>query len=521
MSRISKEVYNRSLWIGITFGIILMVLMYKLATSSLWFDETIEYWFSKCMFGPVPGGRDTNNMYERIVSTYQPPLYNVLMFFWLKIFDSEWWFHFFGVPMGIAGAAGVYKTIEKEINYKAGCIVALVLVTTKQYLYYIHECAEYCILLAVLPWLFYSWICLMEEYTDRKFLIFVILSVISIYSQYGAIFFVIVLAPTAYFYILYKKDRNNIISATITSFIALIVAVLPLWIFFFSKQIEHQQSIMYPKPQHKYIAQNKFYLENIDALKTVFKFNFNINERWIVLAVFLCIIVLLFTKKKKIRWIGFANILCWLIYFMAVKLNYYNYGRFGNRHSLFFLPIWIVSITLYLWELKEIIFDHLKKWNMKGNFSILEKKIIVDGILISIAFGLIYNGWESIKPYWAKEDIRDATKKWYEVGAYNIDTLVYYASDAGFSYYNKDYSFSKEPKITIMGWYQNKTVEEYEEYITGLYNGNIPDELYLIGIAWDDLKIIVQSFVEQGYEATDVFYQRGGRLVYFKRSDTA
>ena len=58
------------------------------------------------------------------------------MFFWLKIFDSEWWFHFFGVPMGIAGAAGVYKTIEKEINYKAGCIVALVLVTTKQYLYY-------------------------------------------------------------------------------------------------------------------------------------------------------------------------------------------------------------------------------------------------------------------------------------------------------------------------------------------------------------------------------------------------
>lgn len=512
-----KKIHNCNLWIGITFGMVFMILSYKLATSSLWFDETIEYWYSKCMFGEVPGGRNTTNMYERIISTYQPPLYNFLMFFWLKIHDSEWWFHFFGIPMGMIGVAGVYKIIEKEINFQAGCIAAFILSTTKQFVYYVQECSEYCILLAVLPWLFYFWLRLIEEYTNRNFLLFVVFAVLSIYSQYGAMFPTAVLSITAYILVLKTRNKKNIINSTIISSIAMIIAALPLWVFFLKKQIEHQQG----NTQHKYVADSKFYLENIEALGTVFKFNFNLETKWIILILFISLIVILFTKKTKNRWIGLANILCWFIYYIAVKMKFYNYGQFGNRHSLFFLPIWLISIVLYVWEFEEIIFGFVKKFNHKKWFpSLFKTKMFVTGIFVSIAFCLVYNGWEALKPHWNREEIRYATKKWYEVGAYNIDTLVYYASDAGFFYYKKDYQLPVEPKITIMEWFQNKTLEEYEKYINELYNGNIPDELYLIGIAWDDLKTIVQSFVEQGYEATDVYYHEGGRLVYLKLTDT-
>jgi len=83
--------------------------------SSLWYDEAIEYWYSKTLSGTVPVGGTTTTMYERIVSTYQPPLYNWLMYLWLQIADTEFWFKFAGVITTIIGAIGFYQ-VTKEIT---------------------------------------------------------------------------------------------------------------------------------------------------------------------------------------------------------------------------------------------------------------------------------------------------------------------------------------------------------------------------------------------------------------------
>ena len=70
-----------------------------ITTTGLQFDEGIEYFYSKYMTAlPVnlhesPSG----NMYERIISTYQPPLYNIMMYCWLCLFDSEFFFRLAGV----------------------------------------------------------------------------------------------------------------------------------------------------------------------------------------------------------------------------------------------------------------------------------------------------------------------------------------------------------------------------------------------------------------------------------------
>lgn len=104
----------------IAFAFFFLITCYKLTYAPLWFDETIEFWYSKNLNGYVPyemqNGGQASSMYQRIVSTYQPPLYNIVMFFWLKISTAEWWFRFFSVLMGFVGNLAIYKTVKKLSN---------------------------------------------------------------------------------------------------------------------------------------------------------------------------------------------------------------------------------------------------------------------------------------------------------------------------------------------------------------------------------------------------------------------
>ena len=117
-----KDIDNKNrdyFLLGSVLILFILVTTYKLTNASLWFDETVEYWYSKVLVGTLPYDSTKVNMYQRITSTYQPPLYNILMYFWLRISDSVWWFRFFGVVMGFIGMIGLYKGVCKAIDNSA------------------------------------------------------------------------------------------------------------------------------------------------------------------------------------------------------------------------------------------------------------------------------------------------------------------------------------------------------------------------------------------------------------------
>ena len=68
------------IFVGAAFAFYFFIVMYKLTYSSLWIDETIEYWYSKYLFGTLPYETSSLSMYSRIISTFQPPLFNVILF---------------------------------------------------------------------------------------------------------------------------------------------------------------------------------------------------------------------------------------------------------------------------------------------------------------------------------------------------------------------------------------------------------------------------------------------------------
>lgn len=505
--------------IGIVFTVLFMICTYKLTNASLWFDETVEYYYSTTLTGGVEGSvhhddPTVDSMYDRIITTYQPPLYNVVMFFWLLINGGEWWFRFFGVVMGMLTGVAIYKTITKLWNYKAALIAVLILSCTKQFIYYVQECAEYNLLIAALAWTIYFWVCVMEDTSIKNIVKFIIGLCACVYSQYGAIFPVAAFGIVTFVYVMLKAEKQEKINLFIGYIAAGIVAAFPLWFFFLRKQMELQQS----SSSHNFKIVDGIFTDVYNAFVQTINWVFGCdNHFFIVLAILCLFFCLIFSKNLVIKTLILSNILCWCLFYVAVRFNFYSYGSFSGRYLLFYIPIWLITLFVLVKE----IFIWVKKANVLDAIHMGQyRSELVCGVLLAVVGGYCLLGWNSIQPNWSKEDIRGATAKWYELKGYEIETLVYHGAGTGFRYYlehDERYNETMRESITYMGWLRNKTVEEFATYFDDVYNGNFPSEMYIIAShIVGDLDEIQTSFTDRGYVATVEYNKAGGQLIHLK-----
>ena len=183
MMNIKSKINTEKLLMYAAFIFFFLITCYKLTYAPLWYDETVEWWYSKILIGALPFPTYCSNdinMYERIISTFQPPLYNILMYFWLKVSSSEFWFRFFGVVMGFMGNVAIYKSVKKIGN---GYIAALSVFFTScvsRLLMYWQECAEYCLMLGTLCWTVYFFISFIKEPSHKNIIFLTIFLIIPI-----------------------------------------------------------------------------------------------------------------------------------------------------------------------------------------------------------------------------------------------------------------------------------------------------------------------------------------------------
>lgn len=495
---------------GAAFTFFMLMACYKLTNAPLWFDETIEFWFSKIMFGKLPyegaGLNASTNMYQRIVSTYQPPLYNVIMYFWLKFSTTEWWFRFFGVVMGLIGNIAIYKAVKKLSNgviaagsvFFSSCVFQLV--------YYWQECAEYCLMLGTLCWAIYGFICLLHKQTLKNIVLFTILSILPVYSQYGAVFPVAAMLIVSYVYILLKRDKRAIVNITISYFVALVVAAIPLIYFFMIEQMEHQQG-----GKIKAIAfaiDGNVFSDMFKNFKAVITWNlFSYYDELVAIVfswafIISIVLILIMSKKAYVRLLAITNSITWFIYYFAVKLGVYSYGSFGSRYNLFFIPLWLISVFCFGYQLYELL---------RKTFCEKYKNLpyVYAGICLTMIVCFMVSSWTLKLQYnWDKEDMRTAVDTWLEIGAQDSQTIVYYGGCSGFAYYlqqKKDYSPDMENNVIYMPWMRAKTVEEYTDYVNSIYGDQWPLEVYIIGShTREDINTLASSFTSRGYVREDL-----------------
>ena len=494
------------------FAVFLFIALHRLTHASLWLDEAVEFWYSKVMTGPLPF-ESSANMLERINSTFQPPLYNILMYFWLKISTTQWWFRFFGVVAGCAGMAGFYMTVRRLTRSVYASAAAVLFASfVYQLVYYWQEAAEYCLLLASLFWALYFWVCLLQSPSRKNIAGLTVLSVVAVYSQYGAVFPVAVMLLSALVKVLKQRRRELTRTLAVSWTLAFLLAALPLVFFFFIPQItrQHEGAVVVDGLRQRGILLVDFLRGGAATFKWVFTDHLPDAVTVAVLAGFVLFAVLMFFRGSRLlKTMIAANAALWLLYYAALKVRLYAYGLFGNRYSLFFAPCWLVLAAALLHEARGL----LKKRDLEKKTGLAK---VFTGAVACLCAVYCFFSWQlKLKYNWEKDDIRHTVAVWRDANPEAKDTFVYPGAAAGFAYYlYYDPVGAGMPDDNIRYLPRLEGRKQYTAWYNGIFGETWPSEVYFtanhIG---GDLKTMLKPFTAKGYRQEELSGRNVIRLV--------
>lgn len=180
---------------------------------------------------------------------------------------------------------------------------------------------------------------------------FFLFSILSVYSQYGAAFPVLVMGCVLAVNILLACDKKTFLLYCLAASASIIIFALPLYLFFIKPQntrISHYADLS------NLLKTNVILDSFLDFSKTIrYSIFDNIFGRYI--AILFALLFLLFTvpiiiySKNRVFDVSFACFfwITWIIYYFAVQSSLYAYGIFGYRWGLFFVPILIGQISSF------------------------------------------------------------------------------------------------------------------------------------------------------------------------------
>lgn len=485
---------------------------YKLTAAPLWYDETLEFYFSRRFTGPVENVTSLQNLYERLLYySFQPPLYNLIMRVWLIFGESEWWFRFSCVIFALVSAAGLFKTVKYKTNTKTAALSVALYPFLYEIMYYFRECAEYALLLAVITWVMYFYFRALEEDSTKNMLLFTFLAVVAVYSQYGAVF---VIVPMAVSLLIEKwmKAREKVKLLLPAYLVAAVGAGVPLYWFFMRIQISVQDD-----PSKKVSTTIEFLKDNIfydffKNLSYVFSWSlidsFSIEKFELLTALILvgmlvlAVFVLLYSKNRGLKHLLIANFFSWMMYYVLVKLNVYARGGFGNRYNVFFVPVWFVTLVLIACESVKLVRE---RWNKKWMTVVLMTAFTIASLFV-VALNV-----RKMPHIYEKSHTREAVELWYEEEGYNAFTYVCFGENVSFEYYlTHNENFKEEYKDRIYMEFgdeitdtREKQPEEYIRIIEEKCGGTLPDEIY---VSTGNRYAVVGALEAAGY-SYEIIYQ--------------
>lgn len=496
---------------GVAFVYYWIMALYKLTEAPIWQDEAMEFYCSIPVKGAIRGVTEYASMYERMAHIQQqPPLYNWVMCLWLQINEGEWWYRFSSVVFGFIATIGLYFVIRKLCDRYMAAFCVVIYSSIYTLMYYIKEASEYPLLIMLLFWLVYVWLLLCEQITTKRILVFTLLCVLSVFTQYGAVFVVVPFGISVLIMAARVKDWVQFWISFGSFAAAGGIGGFSLIYFFLIPQSANQVSTLFSE-QEIIIERGSIFGDFLNSIMCVFKWCAIDMDRdwekiwWLVIAAMIVIAgiivyVAVKTKKNVIRYYLYCNIAVYLFYYIVTKLNIYAYGWYGNRYNMFLFPLWLVLIAVSLYEWVML----LRQSQNKIVHSL--SKILQIGLVLA---GLVYclYGDYRISNHWAKMDLRTVVAEWYANDGYETPTMLDFHQRYGFVYYfthNDKYDESQWDNIIYndkVETYSENDTQVWKEYLYQVYGDEIPDELYLVTGQWN---AFVDAFVELGYEVKPV-----------------
>lgn len=514
----TKE-WNKLKEIGVRYifwGMFILFISHKLFTDSIRFDEAVEWYVSKNRFG---------NMYNLICSTFQPPLYNVVMHFWLMINDSSEWFRIFNMVCETLGAVALYKTVKSITQKKTwGYIAVAISLCFCSLLYYNQISGEYPLVLCCIAWCIYFFTKCLDDMSTKYLLLWVLFCILSMYSQYGAFIPVVSMAIVLFFVIVQGKDWKVLKQFFLFCGLAALVAGGILISFFLLTQMKHQGAGIEFE-----ISMNRLIQEPFEAIQfLVYAFSTRHHYRNVVMGGgFAFVVICMLGSKKegihifwnrKLTWHYIACIMTWCLYCFATWTGIYGYGMFGTRHTIICLPSIFYIVSVSLW----IFYELLDTCEMKKGL----KNACKCSLLMILLIGM-YNSFGYIHEHWNYEQDDMAYEAWYNNVDESTITYVYWYCVPQFMYYHNvseedfyQYFMGESdgmgnlifPKST-----EGMSYEEFEQYFLSSY-GDLQDRyIFICSNEGNEIDNVMHLFENEGYTMKVLLDESATREYLFER----
>ncbi len=525
MESVIKKFLNKHKYLPLFLVVFAACVVYLISStrSALWYDEAIEYFFSKYLTGETPGAPGLTNMYQRILSTYQPPLYNILMHLWLSVFDfGDFSFRLPGILVTLIGGVGIYFCLKELCGRKWATLGTLIYLFCPGIAYYALECGEYNLMLCFLSWTMFFFVRTLKGGSKSVYGFF-LFSCLSVYSQYGAALLVLVLYGVLAVKCLRSRETRG--KFLLCTGVIALAAVLPLIVFFLIPQMLHQGTAA--------VSHNPFFASNpiwefvrglYLIIHRIFKDNYVLTMgsgffRGALGTCFclLSLFALLFTLYAVWKKDNFARVLfvccciLYLIYFILVACSFYGYNHeqgtnnLGYRYVLFFAPVLVVTLVYGC----SVFFE-------KAHMTF--RTVIGRILLIAVAFSCGVQTY-ALSVGWEKDDIRGATEEWYMQDRGDTVTLVHEWSDANFQYYlrhSEAYTDALQANIRTAGaWIREPDEEQMREELNKMGIFQL-DSLFYVGPQDESTRVFCEIMRNEKYQVT-VLYDHCSMLAYLSK----
>ena len=512
------------------FLLFFLVTSYKLTNASLWFDEGVEYLIAIAPLNKVVG---------LINGTYQPPLYNFIMHFLLKISVAEYWFRFTSVIFGFIGCIGLYAAVNEMCGWKTAGISVFFYTFLRNSVYYNQECAEYSLVICVLFWAIYFFMCLLNQYSNNKAVGYTIFCILAAYSQYGAVFPLIGLSLSLF--IFYFFDKQWIIIKKLSVITGTAAVTFGTILYFCFLRVQRGRVIVFTLPFY-----GLFYeLQNfILSIQTNFIFFFTVfydRKRYTTLAdllyifaFFLLIWAFFQNNNKKLRCVGAAAILAYILFFIGKRSGIYSSGTVNDamRQTLALLPVLLVGICVSAYFVFQILQTRIRKIHpLLPYFSAAL-------LVLSLSLNNYYS-WLTIEKNWDKEDVRSALNLWMNETGGTEDLYIYYAAVPVFFFYAENFNMDYGGKQIAIDYRSNRIfggiqyknfrygenmrgrdVDDIKRSISKSFNNEMPNTFWFLSshFSSDSSKVYMDAFSETGY-CYRIYRWEDGRLLWFYNYD--
>lgn len=485
-STIVKKYNTEKIKTLLVFVFFVFTMVFHLMHSAMWGDEWVEYDFSQA---PIL----TGELYQRIIFTFQPPLYNFIMHFWLMCSQSLVWFRAFNILIGTGAGIFLYLSLKKLYNSKTARIAMISLAVCYRWIYCVQECSEYCLMLFFLFGAIFFYIKACSEFTYRRLIGLCIFCVGAVYSQYGAVFVILPLLLLFYFLNMTDKSASGARKwgISIIYLASLLIFAIPLYVFFFRVQSEANGIATNALPFTWRMCKD---IVSIIGQMAGYFFALDRNGAWLwILGLFAVVLIeasvyILYKGKadciKKSLIVSFW--ITYILHYFLVQLHVYAMVQanvsagFFERYSYFYIPIACIVIPIIMCEL----------WNE------VESVYIKNTIRAAAGAGVLclFLSFYAMMGNWTKATDDGYAKIWMENRGWEDMTYLIGPASYSFRYYVSHADGYQE------GYLNNtKTAVDF---------GDLPSRFWLWKLSWgNDYELAIEEAERLGYTIVDYSVQ--------------